>query len=252
MFNGQYKSINTVIENILRDTDYYNEINQSDVTEWAIRAMELIGAPLVYDEEIETITITNYRATLPDNIRELKGVRDHLSHQTLVATNDEYIMWLYNQAVDDGSGSCDAPETLNDEIKMGDKPLKLFAYRLVNGYIFTNAKEGCIDIKYTKYPLDENGCLLIPDVDRYMLAIEAYIIYKLDKKLARRGVISRHIAQESEQEWLWYVASAHSKIVTPNYDEAEGLKNQIRKMRTDTNAHDYGFKYLNLPTRKTF
>lgn len=252
MFNGQYKSINTVIENILRDTDYYSEINKEDATEWAVRAMELIGAPLVYNEEIETVTITNYRATLPSGIREIKGVRDHLSHQTLVASNDEWIMSHYEQAVDDGSGSCDSPPTPTDNVKMADKPVKIFAYRAVNGFIFTNAKEGCIDIKYTKFPVDDNGCLLIPDVDRYMMAVEAYIVFKMDKKMARRGVIADKIAEESKQEWLWYVSSAHSKIVTPNYDEAESLKNQIQKIRTDKNAHDYGFGHLNVPTVKTF
>ena len=243
MFNGKYKSINTVIENILRDTDYYNDMNQGDATEWAIRAMELIGAPMVHEEKISTVPVVNYRAELPVGLRDIVAVRDNKSHQTLVATNDEFILNYHDTVAD--------PKE-EDQLLMEDKPVRMFAYRAVNGYLFLNAKEGNIDIKHTVFPTDDSGCLLIPDVDRYMMAVEAYIIHKIDSKLARRGVISRSIAEESKQEWLWYVSSAHSKIATPNYDEAESMKNQINKIRSDSNAHDYGFEHLNTPTVKKF
>jgi len=85
-----------------------------------------------------------------------------------------------------------------------------------------------------------------------MIAVEMYISFKMDHKLWRRGVISKAARDISEQDWLWYVQSAHSKIVVPNYDEAESLKNQIQKMRVDKNAHDYGFTYLKIPTVKNF
>jgi len=121
MFNGQYKSIRTIIENILRDNDYYNDMSQDDATEWAIRAMELIGAPLVYTETISTITVTNYRATLPDGLRTILGVRDHTSRQTLVSATSEYIMQLYNEQVTDPADDGLDPVIPEDELKMKDK-----------------------------------------------------------------------------------------------------------------------------------
>ena len=93
---------------------------------------------------------------------------------------------------------------------------------------------------------------MIPDEERYLMAIEAYIIYKIDSKLYRRGVIAKHLRDESEQNWLWYVNSAFSKIVTPGYDGAESWKNQIQKMRADKAAHQYGYRYLKRPTVKKF
>jgi hypothetical protein len=244
MFNGKYKSIYTVIENILRDTDYYNEIKIEDATEWAARAMELIGAPLIKEESISTITVANYRASLPDEVISIKGVRDNETGVPLIAATDEFITANYTESLED--------DDFGDGISFGNYSIRTASYKVMNGYLFFNVKEGDIDILYTKFPTDDNGCLLIPAVDRYLMAIESYIIFKLDSKLYRRGVIAKNIKDESEQNWLWYVSSAHTKIVTPNYDEAESLKNQIQKMRTDKDAHAYGFKYLNVPTVKKF
>ena len=254
MFNGEYRSISTIIENVLRDTDYYNEVDQNDITEWAVRAMELIGAPLVYIEDIVTKDVVNYRAELPDNVREIIGVRDHYSRNTLTSSTDSWVIGKYDSTQEDISipSDCDTPLPFPGENrKMRDKGIAgLFSYKVVNGWIFLDVKDGCIDILYTKFPTDVDGCLMIPDVDRYMLGVESYIIHKIDNKLFRKGIISEKIRNQSEQDWLWYVGSAHSKIVTPNYDEAESLKNQLKKIRTDGNAHDYGFEHMNLPTER--
>lgn len=251
MFNGQYKSINTVIERILQDTDYYNEINKDDIVEWAIRAMELIGAPLAQEEAIDVVEVANYRATIPSYVREILAVRDHYSRHTLIQATGDFTMYNYTDATNPDT-EFDDPIVPEDNRKMKHKPLIIPAYIVKSGYLFLNVKDGAIDIKYAKIPLDDNGDLLIPDVERYLQAVQAYITYKMDKKLARRGVLSSRIADESEREWLWYVNSAFTKLVTPNSDGAESLKNQIVKMRTDKNAHDYGFEHLNKPTVKKF
>jgi hypothetical protein len=238
MFSGKYKSISTVVENILRDTDYYNEINLSDAVEWAARAMELIGAPLVDTIVPTTLTIADFRATLPDAVKSVVAIRDNETKVSLIHSNDSFITNRY--------------EEIQDGDEVDEIILPQYAYNIVNGYIFFNKKDGDVDILYTTFPTDDNGCLLIPDVDRYMMAVEAYIIYKIDNKMYRRGILARNIRDESEQNWLWYVNSAFTKLATPNYDEAESLKNQMLKIRTDQSAHEYGFEYLNTPTVKNF
>ncbi len=254
MFNGQYKSIQTVIENVLRDNDYYNDMDQNDATEWAVRAMELIGAPLVYNEAVSpAVEIVNYRAALPANIRSLIAIRDHKSRNTYIGSTDEFIM-KHNEYAENPPDPNDpeSPVVPEENPKAYEKGRFMPSYKVVNGYVFLNVKSGKIDIKYESFPVDDNGCLMIPDEDRYMLAVESYIKFKMDHKLWRRGVISKVARDMSEQDWLWYVSSAFNKIVVPGYDQAEALKNQIQKMRIDKNAHDYGFAYQNLPTVKTF
>ena len=98
--------------------------------------------------------------------------------------------------------------------------------------------------------VDSSGCLLIPDVDRYLMAVEAYIVYKVDSKLYRRGQITRDIKSESERNWLWYVNSAANKMITPDYDTAENLSRRAQSMRAAVDSYSRGFGTLNYPTIK--
>ncbi len=248
MFNGKYRPIDTVIENILRDTDYYNEIDRTDAIEWALRAMQLIGAPLVYDKRIVILPIENWRVGLPIDIVNLLGVRDSKTKQTFIESGDLYIE--YNTEHSEDEDYIKSPLDRRGAIA-GDKgSIFIPAYKVASGCIYTNVEEGEVEILYETFPVNEDGCIMIPDEERYLMAVEAYIIFKIDNKMYRRGVLPRHIRDASEQDWLWYVESAHSKIVTPSYDQAESLKNQIQKIRTDKNAHDYGYRYLKRPTVK--
>ena len=248
MFNGKYRPIDSVIENILRDTDYYNEIHKGDAVEWAIRAMQLIGAPLVYDRRIAILPIENWRVGLPNDLVTLLAVRDKDTKQTFIESTDLFIE--YNTEHSEGEEYVQSPLDPKGARARDKGSVFIPAYKVASGCIYTNVEEGEVEILYETFPSDENGCIIIPDEERYLMAIEAYIIFKIDNKLYRRGLLPKQIRDASEQDWLWYVESAHSKLVTPSYDQAESLKNQIQKIRQDKNAHDYGFKYLKRPTVK--
>ena len=249
-FNGKYRSINSIIENILRDTDYYNEIDKYDTEEWAIRAMQLIGAPNIYKKNVAILSIVNWKIDMPNDLVNLLAIRDNKTKHTFVESTDLFINYNSDNMEDE-----DYIESPLDKrgFDAGDKSnIFIPAYKVASGCVYTNVKDGEVEMLYEVFPVDDDGCLMIPDEERYLMAVESYIIFKIDNKLYRRGVISKHVRDESEQNWLWYVESAHSKIVTPDYDGAESLKNQIQKMRTDKNAHDYGYKYLKRPTVKKF
>ena len=235
-FNGKYVSVKTVIENVLRDTDYYNEISYHDVIEWTARAIDLIGVQLAYDEKFTVLSVVDYRATLPVDLMELLAVRDNVTKAPFIASTDEF---AGNYATND------------EDTYASDDNRPLFgSYRVTSGYLFTNYEQGDIEIKYLAYRLCDDSYPMIPDVTRYLMGIEAYLTFKIDNKLWRRGKISKAIRDVSEQEWLWYVNSAFTKMVTPDYDKAESLKNQWLKIRGDEAAHDYSFGGLNLPTVK--
>ncbi len=248
MFNGKYRPIDSVIENILRDTDYYNEIDRTDAIEWALRAMQLIGAPLVYDRRIITAPIINWRVGLPADLINLIAVRDAESKQTFVESTDLFIE--YNTQYSDREDYVQSPLDIKGATAKDKGATVIPTYRVASGCIYTNIEEGDVELLYETFQVDDNGCVMIPDEERYLMAVESYIIFKIDNKLYRRGVLPKHIRDASEQDWLWYVESAHSKIVTPSYDGAESLKNQLQKIRVDKNAHDYGFRYLKRPTVK--
>ena len=241
MFNGKYTTLNRVIENVERDNGYENQIYREDVKEWAVRAMNLIGVNLPYETVIYTDSFTDYRLVLPNDLVDIEGVRDNVTKIQLVASTDLYITALNEQA-----------QQLTMVSGKTSQETTIPAYKLVNGYMFFNFKEGEVEVAYKRYMLDENGCLMIPDVDRYLLGIESYLTYKIDHKLARRGELDWGIARASEQEWLWYVNSAANKLITPGYDEAEVLSRRAQSMRSPTGAHSRGFGTLNYPTIKRF
>jgi len=241
MFNGKYTNLNRVLENIERDNGYDNQIYREDSKEWAIRAMNLIGITIPYETVVYTDSFTNYRLVLPNDVYEIIGIRDDLTKASLVSSTDLYISNL-------------SEEEVKPRLTSGNtaKETRVPAYKIMNGYIFFNFKEGTVEVVYKRYILDENDCLMIPDVDRYLMAIEAYISYKIDHRLARRGELDWRIAQQSEQEWLWYVNSAANKLITPDYDVAENLSRRHQSMRAAVDSHSRGFGALNSPTIKRF
>ena len=241
MFNGKYTTLNRVLENIERDNGYENQIQREDVKEWAVRAMNLIGVDIPYETVIYVDLFKDYRLVLPQDLTDIIGIRDNVTKIALVASTDLYLSSLPDQ--DRQITGVSGPSFQNTTVP---------SYKIVNGYVFFNFKEGEVEMAYKRYMLDENGCLMIPDVDRYLMGIEAYLTYKIDHKLARRGELDWGVAQRSEQEWLWYVNSAANKLLTPNYDEAEVMNRRAQSMRNPMGSHSRGFGTLNYPTIKRF
>jgi hypothetical protein len=237
-FSGGYISVSRAIESVLRDTDYQNEISFNDIAEWTAEAIDKIGARIAYEEKTTSLTVEDYRTALPSSVISIVSIRDADSNIPLISTSDEFAVWNYDNVDGDASNVTD---------------VSLYpAYRLANGYLFTNFKDGTLNIVYTTYMLCDKGFPMIPDKTTYVEAIKSYIIYKIDKKLWRKGKLARAIYEDSEREWLFYVNSGFTSMVTPSPDQAESLKNQLLKIVSDTDAHLYGFKHLNKPTVKRF
>ena len=255
--NYKYVSVARVIENVLRDADYQDDISMYDVVEWISRAMSLIGVQAGYEEKIETIDIENYRAVLPDDVIKLIAVRDAKTGVGCYKSTDEFILSYPEE--EQASATNDPPPP--QEVDYTDWPayvplvegeVTICQYRLVDGYLFTNKETGTIEIKYLTYKTCEDGYPMVPDVERYLLALESYVTFKIDHRLWRRGKLSKMVRDISEQDWLWYVNSAQTKMVTPDYDTAEAMKNQLLKIVPDITAHQYSFRYLNTPTVKRY
>jgi hypothetical protein len=242
MFNGKYTTLKRVLENISRDYGYEEQLYIDDAREWAVRAMNLIGVNIADEHVVETFDVQDFKLELPENVKEILGIRSHESKLSLTVSTDLYTISLTDED----------PQKINAYKAGNVDTVTLPTYKIVNGYLFFNFREGKIDILYTKYMTDENGCIMIPDEDRYLMAIEAYIVFKIDSKLYRRGLIPRDVKIESEQNWLWYVNSAANKMIMPNYDSAENLSRRAQSMRAARDSQSSGFAALGSPTIKKF
>ena len=228
MFEGNYTTIRTVIENIQRDTEYDHNLNLYDVAEWTWKAMDLIGAKVALDSKETEIEIEDHVGELPFAFKSINGIRLSTSKLNAVAASDDF--FKTNWELDSSS------------------MLGTDTYKINNKFIFTSFKEGLIQLSYNAIKLDDKGFPLVPDETRYLDAVEAYIRYKMDYRMYRSGLISRTIYEESKQHWFYTCKSAFNKMVTPNVDKAEALRKQLSKMLDNRQAHNSGFRTLGIET----
>lgn len=273
-FTGKYISCQEIIRQCFRDKRYSYELPWMDALEWSVEAIRLIGAPLALSPKQARITISNYRGMLPcdvDHITQAAGsfggcipfpMTTSTNTFQPVFTCDEQInsellgdtdITSTNNTVPIGedisgnpvytfqNGNMSMPESTTDtsnRARVNDA-----TYSLNDNFIFPNFEEGYIFIAYKGLPVDKDGFPLIPDLQRYIEAVKAFICMKVDYILWRGGELEKVHFDYSEKEWLWYVGSAGNAIRMPNYDGMQAIMNQI-KLIPRKYAHDEFFLKL--------
>lgn len=93
-------------------------------------------------------------------------------------------------------------------------------------------ESGQIALAYKRTPIDDNGYPMIPDIESYRAAIQAYCIYR---KMAMQfyggdeGGVSRF--QKAEADWQWYCGQAGSAMMMPNgLDEIQNMMDIKQKL----------------------
>jgi len=226
MFEGNYTTIKTIMENINRDVEYDSELNIYDVAEWAWKAMDLIGAKVSLSQEETIIDIEDYRGVLPDDYKSIISVRGK-NNINMITSSDDFMK-------------------TNNSNALGS--MAVGTYKIDHKTIFVDLKDGELQIAYNAIRLGDDGFPLIPDETRYTDAVASYIIYKMDYRRYRIGLISRTIYEESKVRWFYQCKSAFNKMVTPNVDKAEQMRKQMSKMIDNRQAHNSGFRTLGIET----
>jgi hypothetical protein len=227
MFQGNYINISSLIEDIQRDVEYDFKINTYDVAEWAWKAMDLIGAKTAFEQKEVLLDVVEYRTLLPTDFKSLNAVRLVTDNLSMVPSSDEF--FITNQ----------------------EKTLPMVSthtYRIDNRVMFFGFKEGQVAVAYNAIKVDSKGFPLIPDETRYSDAVASYIKYKLDHRLFRKGVISQAVYNESKKHWFFMVGSAFTKMVTPDQNTAELMRKNKSNMLDNPNAHNSGFRTMNIET----
>jgi hypothetical protein len=232
-----YVSIMRVVEQVYRSGLNTEDINFFDMIEWVGEAIAKIGVSYAYIEVVtnglegmpDPITITDYSGTLPTDLIIIRGVRDSDTHSSLIKETGTFRSTY---------GSNNLPSA-------GDQTMA--AYRTEDGYIYTNIEECDLEISYLAWKTDEDGYPMIPDDERYITAVKAYIMYMIAFRMWLQDNISADKFQVLEKEWLFYVKSAKTKAHMPDFDSMEALKNQMRKLATNPNHHASQFAYLSTP-----
>lgn len=228
MLTGKTVSLKTIIEKIYRDYGFTTEIPIESIIEWSIESMDLIGVPQAYDTKFSCISVENYRAELPYDLLMINQTREKTSKRAMRYSSDTFHPPIH----------CADSEDLLAPTKYE------YTYKIKGNFMFTSFKTGQVELSYITYPVDECQFPLIPDNTRYIKGVESYIVHMIDRKLFRKGLIPERVFRDSEQEWLFYVASAATAAHTMSVDEMESFKNQLVRLIPSYTEHMNSFKSL--------
>jgi len=228
-----YVGINRIVEQVYKSGLNTDEINFYDIIEWVGEAILKIGVQYAYLEKVTNgvgtmpapIEVVDYKAALPVGIVSIQGVRDYDTKTALIAEAGSFRSW---------GGS--------NNLLPGESPMA--SYRVEDGYIYTNIEEATLEISYTAFATDSNGYPMIPDDERYISAVRAYVMYVIAYRLWLQDKLDDKKYQEIERNWLFYVKSAKTKAHMPDFDGMEALKNQMTKIINNPDHHASQFKYL--------
>lgn len=223
MLTGKYKSLEFVVEKVFRGTGIVEDVDITDVIEWAGECIELIGVPDSYSNKTFNIEIKEGRGILPCNIMYIRQVifSDNGKTCAMRYNSSNFHRYVENKCND---------YAVNSEL----------TYILNDDCIFTSFSDGEVIISADVFAIDEKGFPLIPDNIKFIKAVEYYIREKIDYKLWRVGKIQKDVYEKTVQDQLWYLGAAQSSGVMPNADRLESIKNNWIRLIPKINQHqDY-------------
>lgn len=191
------------------------------------------------------------------------SIRDYSSN--LVATSLELKMDEAQAEIDAGDLT-DATTILNDvidDVRQSQSRIvtssatnqDFFAsYKLNNNYIFTNFKNGFVEMAYKAYPVDEFGMPMVPDNIKFIKAVEWYLISRIDYKRWRttRLPSDMKVYEHSDREALWYIQSARSAAQVPSLAQMESIKRMLLRSIPKINQFQNSFKGSNIQEQRKF
>lgn len=236
MLNSKFVSIDRVIERIFKSGLNPEFIDFNDIVEYVGEAIRLIGVPYAHIRKItnglgempDPIVIENFCGRLPNDIVHLDSVREYDTKSPMLYMLDSFPATYASSNNITGSST-------------------MLGYYVQGDYIFTNLEEGTVEASYTAFQLDSNGYPMIPDEERYIVAVVSYCTQQIARRLWVADKIDERKFRMFEQEWLWYCKSAASKAHMPNLDRMESFKNQMVRLLTNPHHHASQFSHMNRP-----
>lgn len=218
-------SINDILFRVYRNPVLKN-VRKVDVVEYTKSLIRLLNIPITYESKSIVLSIKDFRAILPKELKDIKGVYAMTSNGKagirIKASTENRIQ--HTGTIEDAKGEG-------------------IAYKHVPGWIYTEFKEGDIEIIYTAFRVDENNFPLLPENESLILAIENYIKVQYFTILVETGHMSVQVLERAEQQYNWYVGQASNSFDTPTEEEAESILNGLIRLMPDRDAFFTDFKY---------
>ena len=211
----QYISIKQILDDLL-EHNLLKDLSLERVVNYAVEFMKIVGMPKIYTDKIAELQLQEYRTKLPCDFIEMIGVRDTCGNAYRETTDTFHLK------------------------QDGRKQLDL-TYKIQDDILYSNIKEGPIEISYRAIEVDCEGFPLIPD-GSFALALKYYIKKQRFTMLFEEGKITRDAFANAQQEYAWYVGAAQTDAVRPTYDEIQTITNMWNTLIVRATDHDKQFR----------
>ena len=218
-YHTKFISIKHILNRLLKDEPYINEINLGDAVEWAGNCINRLGANSLYTFSICEVTITNCKGSLPINFRDIEAIRDTKHGLALAETHNKFPI---------------AQSEHTDIVN----PLE---YSIVDNIIFMEFDEGTIEILYKGYKIDEDGLPQIPDMQRVIDYIYWNIAHQIAYPLWAMGKLTDKVYNYVHQKKLFHGAAARLKLKLPDKKGMQSIINQTMQIVPNQNLYQDNF-----------
>ena len=281
-----YKTISSkvVLRKIFRDLNPNNDNWIDDAIEWIGEALEHIGASTQLIKKVCVLPITNYKATLPNDLYYINQVAINNDVAPSIETE---LTELLSQVNEIQTALTENPNQdfnhqlreLNSRIVVLENIYTSNESRLVPlAYCTTNFPEaaacpecttkemklkecyyaesdkiktsfvsGVVCVSYMAFPIDDDCYPLVPDSISFKEAMFWYVYKQIllgGQSPTNNGIDYNY----ADQKWRYYCTQARNEAVFPDIDRYESFMNQWVRLIPNINRAYSGFE--NLGTRE--
>lgn len=195
-----------------------SDIPMETLIDYTIEFIRIEGLPTSFVDKVKVLHIDKYKASLPEDFIEMTQVRT-------LGPNPIYYRYT----------------TDNFHLSKNKVDSVPYTYKLQGHCIFVSHPFGPIEISYQAIPVDECGLPLIPDNEKFIRALKAYIKLQHFEILFEEGKLDPRIYQNAQQEYCWAVGACESDAVSLSPDKIESIGNMAKSLLLRDNEHQRGF-----------
>lgn len=258
---NEYVSIKLILDRLLRHP-LLQDLQFDAALDYTVDFMRIVGMPRMFEEKHTEIKIDKYRGILPEDMYRIISVTYngnklyYAGDSSLVVENEDSVNTDQPSEPYENNGTesdilpaeaitrGDFVFVQNIQTYVQNKQYKKDCYKIQGNLIYTNIKEGILDVIYSSIPTDDEGFPMILDNSSYLRALELYIKKQWFTILFDMGKIAGPVLQNTQQEYAWAVGDCQSEFNRMTLDQAELFYNSMKNAIRDIDHGKYGFKYL--------
>jgi len=220
-------TIDSIIERLYRNPLLQN-VSTYDALAYLKDFIGLLHITAFQKKKVSTFTIVEFRAKLPEDFQGVHSVR---------AINNAGTKVRIPSSTEEGI------EDLASVGPLMNDTAETYAYKIVPPFIYTDFKEGKVEIIYYGFQLDDKGFPILPDIPSLAIAFENYVKCQYFTMLVELGQINPVALDRAEQQYGFYVGQAERELENFTPDKAESLTNALIRLLPDRDAFRTDFKY---------